>query len=202
MKQLPLTKRQREILSFVSSFYQDNGYAPSYREIGQRFGLSSTATIAEHISTLKEKGYLENEERAARSLVITDDPLLAVSSVPLLGSIAAGRPVEAIRTDETVDIPHDMVGRNTFALRVRGESMVDDYIVDGDYVVIEPTNSIRDGDIVAALLDDGTVTLKRFYKESNRIRLQPANGSFAPIYVTSVAIQGKVKGVIRRFGFV
>lgn len=201
MEPTPLTKRQTEILKFVRRFISDHDYAPSYREIAAYFGLKSTATIAEHIESLKRKGHLSSEERSARSLVPALDPMSEVKNIPLLGSIAAGSPIEAIRTSETIDIPHDMVGRNTYALRVRGSSMIEDSIVDGDYVVIEPTNQVRDGDIVVALLEDGTVTLKRFYREANAIRLQPANGSMKPIYVRKVAIQGRVKGVIRRFVF-
>lgn len=201
MSPTPLTKRQTEILKFVRAFIADHDYAPSYREIAAYFGLKSTATIAEHIESLKTKGYLSNEERSARSLVPAIDPMLEIRTIPLLGSIAAGSPIEAIRTNETIDIPHDMVGRNTYALKVRGTSMIEDSILDGDYVVIEPTQQVKDGDIVVALLDDGTVTLKRFYREANSIRLQPANGAMKPIYVRKVSIQGRVKGVIRRFAF-
>lgn len=201
MEHQTLTKRQREILEYVKSFSYDHGYAPSYREIGEHFGLSSTATVAEHIKSLSNKGYLNQNDKEARSLTIVEDPLSSVSCIPLLGSIAAGSPVEAIRTNETVDIPQDMVGHDTYALKVRGNSMEEDYIVDGDYVIIEPTTYVKDGDIVAAMLEDGTVTLKRFYKENGIIRLQPANSSMQPIFVKKVTIQGKVKGVIRRFGW-
>lgn len=201
MNDQPLTKRQREILSFIQDFIKEFGYSPSYREIGEHFGLRSTATVAEHVETLKEKGYIDAAERAARSLTLTEDPLTEVIGIPLLGSIAAGSPIEAIRTSETIDIPHDMAGKNTFALRVRGQSMIDDAILDGDYVIIEATSHVRDGEIVVALLDDGTVTLKRIYREANRIRLQPANKTMQPIYVQQVTVQGRVKGVIRRMTF-
>lgn len=201
MTELPLTKRQREILDYVRGFIGQHGYAPSYREIGEYFGLRSSATVAEHVETLKSKGYLEGEGGASRSLMVAEDPLTEVIGVPLLGVIAAGSPIEAIRTNETIDIPHDMSGKNTFALRVRGSSMIDDAILDGDYVIIEATNQVRDGEIVVAMLDDGTVTLKRIYREPNRIRLQPANKHMEPIYVQQVTIQGRVKGVIRRMTF-
>ena len=202
MNDQPLTKRQREILSFIQEFITDFGYAPSYREIGEHFGLSSTATVAEHVETLKDKGYLDTDERSARSIVLTEDPLTEVIGVPLLGAIAAGAPIEAIRTNETIDIPHDMAGKNTFALRVRGDSMIEDAIMNGDYVIIEATSHVRDGEIVVALLDDGTVTLKRIYREANRIRLQPANKTMQPIYVQQVTVQGRVKGVIRRMDLI
>ncbi len=196
-----LTRRQQEILSYIKDCFIENGIAPSFREIGQHFGLSSTATVSEHIDTLKEKGYLTSESHLARSISLTEDPLANAISVPLLGAIAAGQPIEAIRTHETIDIPHDMANKNTFALRVSGNSMVEDSILDGDYVIIEATSNIKDGDIVVALVDDGDVTLKRFYKESNGIRLQPANSSMQPLFVKKASIQGKVKGVIRRFPF-
>lgn len=196
-----LTKRQQEILGYIKDYLNNHGIAPSYREIGRFFGLSSTATISEHIEALRAKGYLTSESHLARSIALTEDPLKNTISVPLLGAIAAGQPIEAIRTHETIDIPQDMADKNTFALRVRGNSMIEDSILDGDYVIIEATSNIKNGDIVVALVNDGEVTLKRFYKESNGIRLQPANATMQPIFVKDASIQGKVKGVIRRFPF-
>lgn len=199
----PLTKRQAQILEYVTSFIAGNNYAPSYREIGKHFGLSSTATIAEHIESLKEKGYLSHEENLARSLQVNQNFQAEEENgwmaIPLLGSIAAGRPIEAIRTNETIDIPRDMMGQNVYALRVRGESMIEDGILSGDYVIVEQTRNAKNGDIVVALIDNDSVTLKRFYREKDRVRLQPANSSMAPLYFTKVAIQGKVRGVIRKF---
>lgn len=196
-----LTKRQAQILEFVTNFIQKNTYSPSYREIGQHFGLSSTATIAEHIESLKQKGYLNHEENLARSITPTDPTEVEENtiSIPLLGLIAAGKPIEAVYTNETIDIPRDMMGNNVFALRVRGESMIEDGILNGDYVIVEQTRIAKNGDIVVALIDNNSVTLKRFYKEKDRIRLQPANSSMRPIFLTKVTIQGKVKGVIRKF---
>lgn len=197
----PLTKRQAEILDYISKYIERHNYAPSYREIGRHFELSSTATIAEHIDSLKAKGYLSHSENLARSLQInptyTEDE--SVLSIPLLGLIAAGKPIEAIRTAETIDIPRDMMGSNVFALRVRGESMIEDGILNGDYVIVEQAYTAKNGDIVVALIDNDNVTLKRFYKEKDRIRLQPANSDMRPLYFTKVAIQGKVRGVIRKF---
>ena len=201
----PLTKRQAEILEYVTQHIASHNYAPSYREIGEHFGLSSTATIAEHVESLKSKGYLSHEENLARSLQPTaisqPEPSreMAGAFIPLLGSIAAGRPIEAIPTNETIDIPRDMMGSNVFALRVKGESMIEDGIMNGDYIIVEQTRTARNGDIVVALIDRENVTLKRFYKEKDRIRLQPANSSMQPIYLTRVTIQGKVRGVIRKF---
>lgn len=199
MSEQPLTKRQREILEYLRSFITKHEYAPSYREIADHFGYSSVATVAEHIESLKQKGYLENEENMARSIQLTPTWDERVFAIPLLGSIAAGFPIEAIRTAETIDIPKDMMGRNVFALRVRGDSMVEDGILDGDYVIIEQTNNPKNGDIVVALVEGNGVTLKRFYREDDHIRLQPANGRYQPIRTKRVVVQGKVRGVIRKF---
>lgn len=200
---LPLTPRQREILDFIIDFARENDYSPSYREIAERFELSSTATIAEHIETLKNKGYLRDDLTGARALQLQPDPtpesLIDEISIPLMGAIAAGKPIEAVRTAETIDIPRDMAGKHVFALKVRGDSMIDDGILNGDYVIIEACNNPRNGDIVVALLEHDNVTLKRFYREKDHVRLQPANKKYQPIRVKKVVIQGRVKGVIRKF---
>src|SRR3990167_1906808 len=195
-----LTKRQKEILDYIQEYITQHDYAPSYREIGSHFSLSSTATIAEHIESLKNKGYLENSENLARSIQLTPAWDERTFNIPLLGLIAAGKPIEAIRTNETIDIPRDMMGSHTFALKVRGSSMIEDGIFDGDYVIIEQAATARNGEIVVALIDNENVTLKRFYKDKGRVRLQPANSSLKPIYPTRVVVQGKVKGVIRKIG--
>lgn len=198
-KQLPLTKRQTEILTFIKSFIGENDYAPSYREIAKSLSLSSVATVAEYICVLEQKGYLTRESSSARSLQLTPSWDERVFEIPLVGTIAAGRPIEAIRTSETIDIPRDMMGPNVFALKVSGDSMVEDGIMDGDYVIIEKTNSPKNGDIVVALIEQDNVTLKRFYREKTRIRLQPANKNYKPIYTRRALVQGRVKGVIRKF---
>ncbi|MFA5927354.1 MAG: transcriptional repressor LexA [Patescibacteria group bacterium] len=199
----PLTKRQKEILDFIRGFIDENGYAPSYREIAHYFELSSTGTIAEYINILAEKGYLTKEAMEARAIQLTPafDDGTEIFSIPLSGVIDAGKPVEAIRTNETIDIPRDMMGRRTFALRVRGESMIDDGILDGDYIIIEQTSSARNGEIVVALVDNKNATLKRFYNEKDQIRLQPSNSTMKPMHFAKnrVTIQGKVRGVIRKF---
>lgn len=194
-----LTKRQKEVLDYIGRFLERHDYAPSYREIADHFGFSSVATVAEHIDTLKFKGFLESEENMARSIQLTPRWDERTFGIPLLGTIAAGYPIEAVRTSETIDIPKDMMGRNVFALRVRGDSMEEDGILDGDYVIIEQTGSPKNGDIVVALVEGSNVTLKRFYRESDHIRLQPANGRYQPIRARRVMIQGKVRGVIRKF---
>lgn len=195
----PLTKRQKEVLDYLRSFIQKHEYAPSYREIADHFGYASVATVAEHVDSLKSKGYLENEENMARSIQLTPTWDERTFSIPLLGGIAAGLPIEAIRTSETIDIPRDMMGRNVFALRVRGDSMIEDGILDGDYVIIEQTSNPKNGEIVVALVEGNGVTLKRFYREDDHIRLQPANGNYKPIRTKRVVVQGKVRGVIRKF---
>lgn len=198
-RQLPLTKKQTEVFSFIRTFIDDNDYAPSYREIAKSLGFSSVATVAEYISILEQKMYLTKEGSCARALQLTPSWDERSFEIPLVGTIAAGKPIEAIRTNDTIDIPRDMMGPNVFALQVSGESMIDDGIHDGDYVIIEKTNRPKNGDIVVALLDNDNVTLKRFFREKRRIRLQPANSSFKPIYTRRAMVQGRVKGVIRKF---
>lgn len=199
-----LTPKQKLILDFIEQFINENDYAPSYREIAENFGFSSVATVAEHIENLRLKGYLANQDTGYRSLKVTnvdiepESGLFAVS-VPLLGAIRAGKPIEAVRTSETLEVPKDMMGKNVFALKVRGDSMMDDGILDGDFVVVEPCQNPKNGDIVVALINKDEVTLKRFYREKDHIRLQPANKKYQPIRVKKVSIQGKVRGVIRKF---
>jgi repressor LexA len=194
-----LTKRQKEILNFIQQFIESHDYAPSYREIAEHFQLGSVATVADHLENLEGKGFLTKSLNEARSLQLTprwDDRSF---EIPLMGLVAAGYPIEAIRTNETIDIPRDMMGKNVFALKVRGESMIEDGIFDGDYIIIEQTDNPRNGEIVVALVDNENATLKRFYREKDRIRLQPANSNFNPIYSKKVMVQGRVKGVIRKF---
>ncbi len=198
-KQLPLTKKQNRIYSFIKTFINDNNYAPSYREIAKSLGLSSVATVAEYINILEQKNYLLKEGSCARAIQLTPSWDERTFEIPLIGIIAAGKPIEAIRTSDTIDIPRDMMGPNVFALQVSGDSMIDDGIHDGDYVIIEKTNRPRNGDIVVALLDNENVTLKRFFREKRRIRLQPANSTYKPIYTRRAVVQGRVKGVIRKF---
>jgi repressor LexA len=199
-----LTPKQKLILDFIEQFIDENDYAPSYREIAKHFGFSSVATVAEHIENLRLKGYLTNPDNGYRSLRVTNVDIEPGSgsfaaAVPLLGSIRAGRPIEAVRTNETLEIPRDMMGKNVFALKVRGDSMMEDGILDGDFVIVEPCHNPKNGDIVVALINKDEVTLKRFYREKDYIRLQPANKKYQPIRVKKVVIQGKVRGVIRKF---
>ena len=199
----PLTKRQREILDYLNEFIEDRGYAPSLDEIGRRFGLSSLATVHKHLTNLEEKGFIRRAWNRSRSVELVTTPLGGRAiDLPLLGYVAAGTPIEAVVTNETVTVPEDLVGqRDTYALRVRGSSMIDEHIRDGDLVVVEDRKTVRDGEMVIALLDGSDVTLKKFYRENGHIRLQPANDAIAPIVVESdsVQVQGVVVGVIRRY---
>ncbi len=197
-----LTKKQKKIYDFICNFLDEKGYSPSYREIGENIGLSSVATIAEHVNNLRLKGFLDIEPGHARSIQVQTNStnlIDGILSIPLMGTIVAGYPIEAIRTNETIEIPNDMAGPGVFALKVRGDSMIQDGILEGDYVVIEPCPNPKNGDIVVALLNNENATLKRFYKENDHIRLQPANSAYAPIKTRKVTVQGKVKGILRKF---
>lgn len=194
-----LTKRQSQILNYVKTYLEKHEYAPSFREIASGLKLSSIATISDHIQNLKEKGYLTSAKNLARSIQLTPTWDERTFSIPLLCTVVAGSPIQAIRTHETINIPRDMMKPNVFALKVRGDSMIDDGIYEGDYVIIEKIVEPKNGDIVVSLLDNENVTLKRFFKEKDHIRLQPANSNYAPIRVKQVTIQGRVLGVIRKF---
>ncbi len=204
MSPTPLTKKQTEILEHIRSHINEVGYAPSYREIADHFGLSSTATVHGHVQALVEKGVLNTGgEGEARSIELIEDNKPTGSSImlPFIGVITAGEPIEAVEDNETMAVPADFIldGANSFVLRVKGRSMIEDGILDGDYVVIERNPSPANGSVVVALLDNAYATLKRFYRERNRIRLQPANSTMDPIYVQDCIIQGVVRAVIRKF---
>jgi len=199
----PLTKRQREILDYLNEFIEDNGYAPSLEEIGRRFRLSSLATVHKHLTNLQDKGFIRRAWNRSRSVEVVPTRLGGRAiELPLLGYVAAGAPIEAVVSSETVTVPEDFVGaRDTYALRVRGDSMIDEQIRDGDLVVIEDRQAVRDGEMVIALLDGTDVTLKKCYREGEHVRLQPANETMKPIIVdaNTVQIQGVVVGVMRQY---
>ena len=200
---LPLTKRQREILDYLQDFIQQHGYAPSLEEIGRRFGLSSLATVHKHLTNLQEKGFIKRAWNRSRSveMIPTNSGGRAVD-LPLLGYVAAGAPIEAVATSETIAVPEDLVGRrDTYVLRVRGNSMIDEQICDGDFVIVEDRKSAQNGETVVALLSGSDVTLKKLYRENGRIRLQPANPTMQPIFVEAdqVQVQGVVVGVMRKY---
>jgi len=200
---MAITRRQKEVIDFLSNFTQKNGYSPSYEEIAAGLGLSSLATVHKHITNLQSKGLLQRAHNRSRSI----DVLPARSGrkgserLPLMGRIAAGRPVEAIESASSISLGDIIGNREVFALEVRGDSMRDEHIMSGDYVIVESTKTAREGEIVVALIDGAEATLKRFYREGQMIRLQPSNSEMAPIYApaASVTIQGKVLGVLRRY---
>jgi repressor LexA len=201
---LPLTKRQREILDFLNEFIQQHGYAPSLEEIGRRFGLSSLATVHKHLTNLQEKGFIKRAWNRSRSVeMVAARTGGRALELPLLGYVAAGVPIEAIVSNETIAVPQDLAGRkDTYVLRVRGDSMIDEQIRDGDFVIVEDRKSADNGEMVIALLNSTEVTLKKFYRDPvGRIRLQPANATMAPIFVDpdAVQIQGVVVGVMRKY---
>jgi repressor LexA len=200
---LPLTKRQREILDYLTEFIQQHGYAPSLEEIGRRFGLSSLATVHKHLTNLQEKGFIRRAWNRSRSveLVPTRGAGRALE-LPLLGFVAAGAPIEAVAGNESIAVPESLAGkRESYVLRVRGDSMIDEQIRDGDFVIVEDRKSADNGEMVIALVGGRDVTLKKFYRENGRVRLQPANASMQPILVNAddVQIQGVVVGVIRKY---
>ena len=200
---LPLTKRQREILDFLNEFIEQNGYAPSLEEVGRRFGLSSLATVHKHLTNLQDKGFIRRAWNRSRSVELVPTRVGARAvDLPLLGTVAAGAPIEAVVSSETVTVPEDFVGkRDTYAMRVRGNSMIDEQIRDGDVVIVEDRKTANDGEMVIALLKGAEVTLKKFYRDNGRVRLQPANQTIRPLVVDAdqVQIQGVVVGVMRRY---
>lgn len=198
-------KRQRDLLQFVSQFMQKNGYAPTLAEICDGLGLRSPATVHEHIANLTEKGVLKKTEGTRRGIEILDQRAIGwiptAVELPLSGKIAAGQAIEAIE-DHTASIlvPPDMVGdKRCFVLQVKGNSMIEAAILDGDFIIVEQKDTAENGDIVVALLNESFATLKRYFQESDHVRLEPANSSMNPIRTKNVSIQGKVIGVIRKF---
>jgi repressor LexA len=208
---MALTKRQKEVLDFLAEFVEANGYSPSFEEIAAGMNLASLATVHKHISALERKSYLKRSHNQSRSLDIAPTYMeerrqvgrdAMSAEMPLLGRIAAGVPVEAIQGNERLEFSDFLGDPNKFALEVRGDSMIEDHICSGDFVLIERTAEARDGEIVVALIDGSEATLKRFYREPDgSIRLQPANSTMQPILVSSdaVAVQGRVLAVLRKF---
>jgi repressor LexA len=219
-------ERKQKILDCIARTVAERGFPPSVREIKDAVGLASTSAVHHHLVALERDGLLERGSKASRALRLTSRGEMEAEQVPrrhagvgrvtpfrmpmerdvlalpVLGEIAAGQPIEAYADGaESLDVPRSLEARDdSYVLRVRGKSMIEDLIDDGDYVVVQPQATARDGDIVVALLEDNGVTLKRFYREQDRIRLQPANAEMEPIYATDVQIQGKVVGVIRKLG--
>lgn len=206
---MALTKRQKEFLDFFANFVEENGYCPSYEEIARGLELSSLATVHKHVCALEAKNYLRRGFNQSRSLELAPRYLQEyrrgrphATEVPLLGRIAAGVPVEAVEQRETLNFADFTSGGNTFALEVRGNSMIEDHICDGDLILLERVAQAHDGEIVVALVSGSDATLKRLYREpGDLIRLQPANSSMKPIVVAAreVQIQGRLLAVLRKY---
>jgi len=206
---MALTKRQKQVLDFIAGFVDENGYCPSYEEIARGLGLASLATVHKHISVLEAKNYLKRGFNQSRSIELTPKYAQdqrrtrpANTEIPLLGRIAAGAPVESVEQSEVLNFADFAGNQGTFALEVRGNSMIDDHICDGDLILLERVAEARDGDIVVALVAGSETTLKRFYRESeDTVRLQPANSTLQPILVPArdVQIQGRLLAVLRKY---
>jgi repressor LexA len=206
---MALTRRQKQVYDYIADFVQRNGYSPSFEEIGDGMGLSSLATVHKHISNLEKKGLLKRDYNKSRSIDVLPPKgslkkAMAPPSMmlPLMGRIAAGRPIEAIENPETISLADFTSGsKDVYVLRVVGESMQDEHIVEGDYVIVESTKMARDGEIVVALVEGSDATLKRIYREGDNIRLQPSNARMQPIIVPArtVDVQGRVIGVLRKY---
>jgi repressor LexA len=202
---MPLTKRQREILTYLSAYAEQNGYAPSFEEIAAHFNYTSLATVHEHLSNLQRKGYIKRSFNESRAIeILPSEATPRAVELPLLGQVAAGMPIEALDHNETMAVPDALLGRSGghYVLRVRGSSMVDEQIRDGDFVVVNERQRADNGEMVIALIHGDAATVKRFYRERDgRIRLQPANEAMEPMYLheNDIAIKGVVVGVVRRY---
>jgi repressor LexA len=202
---MALTKRQREILNFLETYSESCGYAPSFEEIAAQFNYNSLATVHEHLSNLERKGYIRRNYNESRAIeILPSEAYPRAVELPLLGLVAAGAPIEAVESNETIAVPESYVrrGGGHYVLRVRGNSMIDEQIRDGDFVVVHERKAADNGEMVIALLNGAGATVKKLYRERDgRIRLQPANDTVAPMYVheRDVAIQGIVVGVLRRY---
>jgi repressor LexA len=207
---MAITRRQRQVYDFIAGFVQSHGYSPSFEEIGNGLGLSSLATVHKHISNLEKKGLLRRDYNRSRSIDVlpprgrmkqTMAAMSAPLTLPLMGRIAAGQPIEAMENPESISLNDFTGSKDVFVLQVRGDSMQDEAILDGDYVLVEKVQTARNGEIVVALVEGTDTTLKRFYKEGDRIRLQPSNAAMQPIMVPAAAVQlqGRVIGVLRKY---
>jgi repressor LexA len=199
---MAVTRRQKEVIDFISGFVQREGYSPSFEEIARGLNLSSLATVHKHVTNLQAKGLLQRGHNRSRSIDILSQRGKARNDrMPLLGRIAAGSPVESVAGSESIAMSDIVGNRDVYALQVRGESMRDEHILDGDYVIVENIKTANKGDIVVALVEGSETTLKRFFPEGDRVRLQPSNAEMAPLYfpAADVAVQGRVLGVLRRY---
>jgi len=206
---MAITRRQRELYDFISDFVQKNGYSPSFDEIRTGLQLNSLATVHKHVTNLEKKGLLTRDYNRSRSIDLLPPKgrlkqAMSVNTtmvLPLMGRIAAGLPIEAVENPETISLADFVRSKEVFVLEVRGDSMQDEHILSGDYVLVEKAKTAHNGDIVVALVEGTEATLKRFYREGDNIRLQPSNAAMKPIIVPAAAvqIQGRVIGVLRKY---
>ncbi len=202
-----MTKRQKEIFDYVKAFIEENGYAPTIDEIRREFNLGSVATVHKHLKFLEQKRVIRREPHQSRSIELVPTSEFGSARavfVPLMGTIAAGAPIEAITEEENIAIPEEMLGGGgTYVLRVRGTSMIDEQICDGDFVIIEDRKTARNGEVVVALINGEEATLKKYYDEGDKVRLQPANAEVEPIILDKrtdrLSIQGIVIGILRKY---
>jgi repressor LexA len=198
---MKLTKRQKEILDFISEFIEHNGYSPSMEEIAEHFHFASLNAVFKHLEALENRGHLHRDSNRARSIQLSQR--IGIRNLPLFGYVAAGKPIEAVSNSDTLPIPEYFLSRqgNYYILRVKGESMIDEHIQDGDYVIVESRETANPGEMVVALIDNESTTLKKFYPVGAQIKLQPANETLAPIILDGarVKIQGVVAGVMRKY---
>jgi len=200
---MKLTKRQKEILDFLTEFIEYNGYSPSMEEIAEHFHFASLNAVFKHLAALESRGYLHRDSNRARSIQLFQDGEREVLNLPLFGYVAAGKPIEAVASQETLPIPESLLPHrgNYYVLRVKGESMIEEHIQDGDYVIVESRETAGPGDTVVALIDEENVTLKKFFPEGKLVRLQPANEALDPIVLDAnrVRIQGVVVSIMRKY---
>ena len=202
---MPLTKRQREILNYLTAYTEQNGFAPSFEEIAENFNYNSLATVHEHLTNLERKGYIRRSYNESRAIEVLPPRGTAVATeIPLLGKVAAGTPIEALMQQETLAVPDAMLPRRgpNYALKVVGSSMIDEHIMDGDFVVVHGKQTAENGEMVIALVNGSEATVKKFYREAGGwIRLQPANSTMQPMRFQErdVLIQGVVVGIIRKY---
>jgi repressor LexA len=194
-----LPTKQREVLEAIMWFIREQGYPPTIQQLCEHCGVTSTSTIHYHLTALKKKQFIHWNESERRAITVREDLFRKKGTLPVMGTIAAGKPLQTYTDSrESLDLTEDICSEECYVLRVRGDSMIEDHIMDGDMVLVNPKSPVRDGDVVVALVEGETATLKRFYRENGRIRLQPANSAMEPIIVHEVDLQGKVEAVIRR----
>ena len=199
---MPITRRQKEILDYLRNFLDQQGYSPTLEEIAHHFSLASLNGVYKHLRALEERGCIRRLTNQARSIQLVDPESTSSAVLPLLGYVTAGQPLEAVVNEENIAVPETFQTRGTnYVLQVQGESMIEEHIQDGDYVILEQRSEAHNGEMVVALIDGEKATLKKFYREQDKIRLQPANAALEPIWTTEdkIQIQGVVVGIMRKY---